>query len=33
MNVVVTIDVPGGTNEQYDQIAAKVFPDGGPGGK
>jgi hypothetical protein len=28
MSVVVTIDVPGGTEQQYDAIAAKVFPDG-----
>jgi hypothetical protein len=28
MSVVVTIDVPNGTEQQYDHIAAQVFPGG-----
>jgi hypothetical protein len=28
MAVAVTIDVPGGTEQQYQQITAKIFPDG-----
>jgi hypothetical protein len=28
MTVVVTIDVPNGTEEQYEEIAGKMFPEG-----
>lgn len=28
MAVAVTIDIPGGTEQQYDQITATLFPDG-----
>jgi len=28
MAVAVTVDVPGGTEQQYQQITAKIFPDG-----
>lgn len=28
MTFAVVLDVPGGTEQQYDQIAANVFPEG-----
>jgi hypothetical protein len=28
MAVAVTIDIPGGTQQRYEQVIATVFPDG-----
>jgi hypothetical protein len=28
MAVAVTIDIPGGTEQQYEQVVAALFPDG-----
>lgn len=33
MAVAVTVDIPGGTQQRYEQVIATVFPDGKlPGG-